>query len=174
MRFIPLLAALLLPACTTSLPHPQTLPPLSKDGQWFKLEQTNAAGQTVQTNLLAVEPHSDGIRFVQTDVLGAPVSRQSVSTKGWKNDGFVMPNASSRRLFAALLPLWPPNTPPRFTLKPANKMPHIKDSALTAKARCSATASVICGVSPTIPNNSLSASPTKLSGRSARLQKTNP
>ncbi|MGN6977206.1 hypothetical protein ACTHSZ_23365, partial [Neisseria sp. P0006.S006] len=61
--------------------------------------------QTVQTNLLAVEPHSDGIRFVQTDALGAPVSRQSVSTKGWKNDGFVMPNANSRRLFAALLPL---------------------------------------------------------------------
>lgn len=68
-------------------------------------KQTNAAGQTVQTNLLAVEPHSDGIRFVQTDALGAPVSRQSVSTKGWKNDGFVMPNATSRRLFAALLPL---------------------------------------------------------------------
>ena len=43
--------------------------------------------------------------FRQTDALGAPVSRQSVSTKGWKNDGFVMPNASSRRLFAALLPL---------------------------------------------------------------------
>ena len=105
MRFIPLLAALLLSACATSLPHPQTLPPLSKEGQWFKLEQTNAAGQTVQTNLLAVEPHSDGIRFVQTDALGAPVSRQSVSTKGWKNDGFVMPNAASRRLFAALLPL---------------------------------------------------------------------
>ena len=81
MRFIPLLAALLLSACATSLPHPQTLPPLSKEGQWFKLEQTNATGQTVQTNLLAVEPHSDGIRFVQTDALGAPVSRQSVSTK---------------------------------------------------------------------------------------------
>ena len=46
-----------------------------------------------------------GIRFVQTDALGAPVSRQFVGTKGWKNDGFIMPNPASRRLFAALLPL---------------------------------------------------------------------
>ena len=42
---------------------------------------------------------------MQTDALGAPVSRQFVGTKGWKNDGFIMPNSASRRLFAALLPL---------------------------------------------------------------------
>lgn len=105
MRFFPTaLAALALAACT-ALPHPQILPELPQQAQWFKLEQTDAAGQTVQTSLLAVERLPDGIRFVQTDALGAPVSRQTVSTRGWQNDGFIMPNAQSRRLFAALLPL---------------------------------------------------------------------
>ena len=101
------LAALALAACAASpsLPKPQTVPTLANPGQWFKLEQTDASGHAAQTSLLAVEQLSDGIRFVQTDALGAPVSRQFVGVKGWKNDGFVMPNASSRRLFAALLPL---------------------------------------------------------------------
>ncbi|MGF6147905.1 Uncharacterised protein [Kingella potus] len=104
MRLFPITAALALAACA-ALPHPHTLPTLPQQAQWFKLEQTDAAGQTVQTSLLAVEQLSDGIRFVQTDALGAPVSRQTVSPRGWQNDGFVMPNAQSRRLFAALLPL---------------------------------------------------------------------
>ena len=54
--------ALALAACT-ALPHPQTLPELPQQAQWFKLEQTDAAGQTVQTSLLAVERLPDGIRF---------------------------------------------------------------------------------------------------------------
>ena len=101
------LAALALAACAASpsLPRPQTLPTLDQAGLWFKLEQTDASGNAAQTSLLAVEQLSDGIRFVQTDALGAPVSRQFVGTKGWKNDGFIMPNSASRRLFAALLPL---------------------------------------------------------------------
>ena len=105
MRLTMLAAALLLAACAAPLPQPHSLPPLPQSARWFKLEKADAAGQTVQTSLLAVEPLSDGLRFVQTDALGAPVSRQTVSTQGWKNDGFVMPNAASRRLFAALLPL---------------------------------------------------------------------
>ena len=72
MRFFPTaLAALALAACT-ALPHPQILPELPQQAQWFKLEQTDAAGQTVQTSLLAVERLPDGIRFVHTDALGAP------------------------------------------------------------------------------------------------------
>ena len=108
MRFPSLaLAALTLSACalSPSLPHPQTLPTLEQSGLWFKLEQTDASGNAAQTSLLAVEQLPEGIRFVQTDALGAPVSRQFVGTKGWKNDGFIMPNSASRRLFAALLPL---------------------------------------------------------------------
>jgi len=105
MRLIPITATLLALAACTTLPHPQTLPALPQQAQWFKLEQTDTAGQAVQTSLLAVEQLSDGIRFVQTDALGAPVSRQTVTPRGWKNDGFIMPNARSRHLFAALLPL---------------------------------------------------------------------
>ncbi|WP_049261067.1 hypothetical protein [Neisseria bacilliformis] len=105
MRFIPITVAMLALVACTALPHPQTLPALPQQVQWFKLEQTDAAGQAVQTSLLAVEQLSDGIRFVQTDALGAPVSRQTVTPRGWKNNGFIMPNAQSRRLFAALLPL---------------------------------------------------------------------
>ena len=108
MRFPSLaLAALTLSACalSPSLPHPQTLPTLEQSGLWFKLEQTDASGNAAQTSLLAVEQLPEGIRFVQTDALGAPVSRQFVGTKVWKNDGFIMPNSASRRLFAALLPL---------------------------------------------------------------------
>ena len=100
MRFLSLaLAALTLSACalSPSLPHPQTLPTLEQSGLWFKLEQTDASGNAAQTSLLAVEQLPEGIRFVQTDALGAPVSRQFVGTKGWKNDGFIMPNSASRR-----------------------------------------------------------------------------
>ena len=97
------LAALALAACATSpsLPRPQTLPTLDQAGLWFKLEQTDASGNAAQTSLLAVEQLSDGIRFVQTDALGAPVSRQFVGTKGWKNDGFIMPAPPVCRAAAA-------------------------------------------------------------------------
>ncbi|TFU97326.1 hypothetical protein E4T85_22570, partial [Bacillus stratosphericus] len=46
------------------------------------------------------------MRFVQTNPLGVPLARQIVNERqGWRNDGFVMPNAASRRLFAAMLPM---------------------------------------------------------------------
>ncbi|MDO4879124.1 MAG: hypothetical protein Q3966_07525, partial [Neisseria sp.] len=68
------LAALALAACAASptLPRPQAVPTLANPGQWFKLEQADAAGHAAQTSLLAVEQLADGIRFVQTDALGAP------------------------------------------------------------------------------------------------------
>lgn len=109
MRHIMILIAVAaLSACSsvgTVLPQPQTLPAVASSGQWYKLEQTDRDGNIVQTNMLAVESFSDGLRFVQTDALGAPVSRQTLTRKGWQNDGFIAPNAQSRRLFAALLPL---------------------------------------------------------------------
>ncbi|MDO1509365.1 MULTISPECIES: hypothetical protein [unclassified Neisseria] len=106
--FVPLFTAFLLVACSTSssLPVPQVLPAFqAEDTRWFKLEQTVADGTVIQTSLLAVQPEKDMLRFVQTDALGAPVSRQTVSKRGWSNDGFVAPNSRSRRLFAAMLPL---------------------------------------------------------------------
>lgn len=102
---IGLSAALLLAACSSGVPKPQNLPQLHSGGAWFQLEQHDAGGNAVQSSLLAVEQGADGVRFVQTDALGAPLSRQVLNKKGWRNDGFVMPNASARRLFAAMLPL---------------------------------------------------------------------
>lgn len=105
-HLIALTAAFVLAACSSGVPKPQTLPQLQSGGGWFQLEQRDAEGNAVQSSLLAVEQGAEGVRFVQTDPLGAPLSRQVLSKKGWRNDGFVMPNASARRLFAAMLPLF--------------------------------------------------------------------
>lgn len=96
---------LLLAACGGGLPKPVSLSPLKTAGGWFRLEERDAGGGTVQNSLLAVEQGAGGIRFVQTDPLGAPLARQVLDAEGWRNDGFIMPNAPARRLFAAMLPL---------------------------------------------------------------------
>lgn len=108
MRLISTLALLIsLAACSSfsNLPQPQTIPTLNQSGQWFKLERTDVSNNSMQSSLLAVEQTSEGIRFIQTNALGAPISRQIINHQGWKNDGFVVPNSDSRLLFAALLPL---------------------------------------------------------------------
>lgn len=115
LTMMPLAAALVLSACGTSggLPAALTLPQPMPQARWFQAVQTDAAGQAVQATLLAVEPFAgEGcpdarpqycLRFVQTDALGAPVSRQILSAAGrWTNDGFLPPNPQARRLFAAV------------------------------------------------------------------------
>lgn len=72
--------------------------------QWFQAERLNSDGIGI-SGLLAVQQEEEGIRFVLTDSLGAPVSRQVLNAGGWQNDGFVMPDREARRLFAALLPV---------------------------------------------------------------------
>ncbi|VEF03164.1 hypothetical protein [Neisseria canis] len=104
-----LCAALLLAACTSGLPKPARIPQVQNNSAWFQVEQRDAAGNIIQTSLLAVEQSGEEVRFVQTNPLGAPVARQVLSKKGWHNDGFVMPNAASRRLFGAMLPLFSDN-----------------------------------------------------------------
>lgn len=98
----------LLSACTAShFPEPETLPDMqAAQGRWFQLEERDAGGTLRQSSLLAIEQTKDEIRFVQTDALGSPLSRQVLGKKGWRNDGFVMPNATSRRLFGAMLPIF--------------------------------------------------------------------
>ncbi|MDO5639229.1 MAG: hypothetical protein Q4G28_05105 [Neisseria sp.] len=113
---------LLLAACAVSdgLPQLQHWPQWqSADTRWFKLESLDAEGKVRQTSLLAVQPEADSLRFVQTDALGAPLSRQILTRQGWRNDGFAPPNPAARRLFAAILPLlavdggqiYPPQNP---------------------------------------------------------------
>ncbi|WP_066566300.1 hypothetical protein [Snodgrassella sp. CFCC 13594] len=56
-----------------------------------------------QQSLVAAQTDATGAwRWVQTDAFGAPLARQMVDRQGWKNDGFLPPNAPASRLFAAL------------------------------------------------------------------------
>lgn len=99
MRLFILLFSLMLAACTNT-PNIQ----YTSHTEWFKIEQLDSSGNIGQTSLLAIETFSDGkgARFVQTDALGAPISRQLLTEKGWQNDGFIMPNRESRQLFGAI------------------------------------------------------------------------
>ncbi|MCP2040744.1 hypothetical protein L1281_001333 [Neisseria sp. HSC-16F19] len=100
-------ATVLLAACASgSLPLPHRLPENTAAAPWYQLTQYDAAGAPVRATLLTVAAENGGLRFVQTDPLGAPVSRQRLHLpQGWKNDGFIPPNAAARRVFAAVLPL---------------------------------------------------------------------
>ena len=71
--------AFLLAACASgSLPLPHKLPeiPENSAAPWYQLTQYDAAGAPVRDTLLTVSAENGGLRFIQTDPLGAPVSRQ--------------------------------------------------------------------------------------------------
>lgn len=108
-RLCPPVAALALAACTFSgsLPPAHSLPVARvRQVPWYQLSQYDTEGRRLRDTLLAVTAENGGLRFVQTDPLGAPVSRQRLRLQqGWQNDGFLPPNAAARRLFAAVLPL---------------------------------------------------------------------
>ena len=89
-------------AACSSFPQVERLPLQSIETRLFKVEQLQPKSET---GLLAVQFSAEQWRWVHTDPLGAPIARLLLTKQGWQNDGFVMPNASSRRLFAALLPL---------------------------------------------------------------------
>ncbi|KPN74863.1 hypothetical protein [Neisseria sp. 74A18] len=100
------LVACTLAACTGGVPKPNVVPDIAAEsGTWFRLTEYDADGNMLQNSLLAVEKNAHMLRFVQTDALGAPLARQVLTQKGWRNDGFVMPNVPARRLFAAMLPV---------------------------------------------------------------------
>lgn len=108
-------AAFILAACTAGVPKPRVVPDIAAEsGNWFHLVRYDESGNLMQNSLLAVERSQNGIRFVQTDALGAPLARQVLTQKGWSNDGFVMPNAAARRLFAAMLPLLAAGSSPLY------------------------------------------------------------
>lgn len=105
MRFLPLAATLLLAACSTGF-SAQDLPKLAHgEVRWYRIDKLDAEGGTVQTSLLAVQ-QQDGneTRWVQTDAFGAPQARLVASEKGWRRDGFVMPNREAQQLFTAMFP----------------------------------------------------------------------
>ncbi|MDO5058400.1 MAG: hypothetical protein Q4D82_00470 [Neisseria sp.] len=104
--FIAAAAVSVLAACTAVLPQPAAVPVLGEgEVHWFQAERFHPAEENSTNAVLAVYREGEALRFVLTDALGAPLSRQLLDRNGWRNDGFVMPNADARRLFAALLPV---------------------------------------------------------------------
>ena len=101
MKYVLLLCCLLLTACT-SLPTVKHLPPQQQNIRVFKVEQLNAQHQLQQASLLTLQTEPQQWRWVQTDPLGAPLARVILTTQGWQNDGFVMPNQQAKLLFSAL------------------------------------------------------------------------
>ncbi|WP_386698558.1 hypothetical protein [Lonepinella sp. MS14436] len=55
-----------------------------------------------QQSLLSIQFNPTQWRWVQTDILGAPLARVVLTENGWQNDGFIMPNKQAEKLFSAL------------------------------------------------------------------------
>ncbi|WP_439287455.1 hypothetical protein [Lonepinella sp. BR2357] len=55
-----------------------------------------------QQSLLSIQFSPTQWRWVQTDILGAPLARVVLTQNGWQNDGFIMPNKQAEKLFSAL------------------------------------------------------------------------
>lgn len=108
MKYVLLLCCLVLTACT-SLPTVKQLPPQQQNIRVFKVEQLNAQHQLQQASLLTLQTEPQQWRWVQTDPLGAPLARVILTTQGWQNDGFVMPNQQAKLLFSALSTALNPN-----------------------------------------------------------------
>lgn len=85
-----------------SLPQPQQLPETTQNSQVFKIEQLDNKAKLKQQSLLVLQYLPNQWRWVQTDPLGAPLARVVLTSQGWQNDGFVMPNPQAKRLFSAI------------------------------------------------------------------------
>lgn len=94
----------LLTACT-SLPKVQHFPERAPSVSTFKVENSG------HLSLLFVQFEPAQWRWIQTDPLGAPIARVLLTTKGWQQDGFVMPNQQAKLLFSALANELSPNQP---------------------------------------------------------------
>lgn len=102
-----LFPVLLLAAACTAPINPAALPQLAADEvRWFRIDRLDTQNHPAETSLLAVQAQPDGTsRWIQTDAFGAPQARMVLSARGWRRDGFIMPNQKSQKLFTAMLPL---------------------------------------------------------------------
>lgn len=94
-----------LTACS-NLPAVKQLPEQDVESRLFKVESNG------QASLLSIQFEPNQWRWVQTDPLGSPIARLMLSQKGWRNDGFVMPNHQAKQLFTALTVALNPQNPP--------------------------------------------------------------
>lgn len=102
--------AVFLTACSTQ-PEVKNLPQQQTENRLFKVEQLDRQNQVIQAGLLSVQFGTEQWRWVQTDSLGAPIARLILTTGGWQNDGFVMPNKQAQQVFSALATALNPNRP---------------------------------------------------------------
>lgn len=100
---------LLLCACASQAPLPETLPHLALPLQLHV--EREQAGQR-QDWLLVIQQEGSGLRWSLMDPLGIPVARQRLNDGTWQADGLLPPNPQARELFAALL----------FALTPADEL----------------------------------------------------
>ncbi len=87
-----------------NVPVPQHLPVLAQ-AHWFQVTDGNSGRQSLLAVQALADAEGDYWRWVQTDAFGAPLARQRVDARGWRNDGFVPPNRRATHLFAAMLAL---------------------------------------------------------------------
>ncbi|TDQ57673.1 hypothetical protein EDC45_1320 [Mesocricetibacter intestinalis] len=109
-KFGLLLLVLTLSACSSGLKVVE-LPLQDRASRLFKVEAYHH-NLVVQTSLLAVEYRPAQWRWVQSNLIGAPLARAILSPQGWRNDGFIMPNKQAIALFSALASGLNPQHPP--------------------------------------------------------------
>lgn len=95
-----LLLGLLLGACASRTPLPESAPSLSLP---LSLHIQRAQAGASADWLLVVQGEGSALRWSLFDPLGVPLARQLLEGGQWHNDGLLPPNAEARELFAALL-----------------------------------------------------------------------
>jgi hypothetical protein len=66
-------------------------------------------GEPTEDAILAVQlDQGDATRWSLMNSLGAPLARQILENRRWRNDGFLPPNAEASKLFTALIFAWTP------------------------------------------------------------------
>ncbi|MDO4233651.1 hypothetical protein [Pseudomonas sp.] len=100
IRWLLMSCLLLLGACASQAPLPQTLPALNLPMQ---LHVQRLEGELSQDWLLVIQREGTAIRWSMLDPLGIPQARQKLIDGKWQADGLLPPNPQARTLFAALL-----------------------------------------------------------------------
>lgn len=95
-----LLLGLLLGACASRTPLPESAPSLSLP---LSLHIQRVQAGASADWLLVVQGEGSALRWSLFDPLGVPLARQLLESGQWHNDGLLPPNAEARELFAALL-----------------------------------------------------------------------
>lgn len=90
-------------ACSNLTMIGNHLPPQEKKVRLFKVENS------AKSSLLSIQFMPHQWRWVQTDPLGAPITRMILTKEGWQYDGFITRNSQAKNLFSALSNALNPN-----------------------------------------------------------------